>query len=145
MNLDLNLVVLLMGAVFVFFGIYIRMGNLKQVYWKSRRSVFGYIPLGLLFIMAGYYETASKQPFYIFYPYIALFVILVGLTLFVASRPPNFIKPDWIRWVEKYPNSIQKAMQAEVLDNTDWKSKLKSEADVDAWAKQLARKLPKKK
>jgi hypothetical protein len=145
MKLDLNFVVPLLGAAFVFIGIYIRMGNLKQVYWKSRKSIFGYIPLGLVFILAGYYEKASKLEPVFFYAYIALFAIVAGLTLFVAARPPDFIKPNWILWIEKHPNNIQKAMQAEVQENEDWKQKVISEVEVDAWAKQLARKLPKKK
>ena len=145
MNLDVNFVLPLMGAAFVFFGLYIRIGNLKQVYWKSRRSTFGYIPLGLVFVAAGFYDSASKQEPYLFYAYIALFVILIGLTIFMTARTPEFMKPAWIRWVEKYPKAIQKAMAVDVDVNDDWKKNVISETAVDAWAKQLSRKLPKKK
>jgi hypothetical protein len=145
MKLDINFVIPLMGVAFIFFGLYIRLGNLKQVYWKSRRSMFGYIPLGLIFLLAGYYDLASSQGPYIFYAYIALFVILGGHTVFLTARPPAFIKPDWIQWVEKHPINIQKAMQADVQENPDWKKNVTSETAVDAWAKQVGRKLPKKK
>lgn len=145
MNLDVNFVLPLMGAAFIFFGVYIRLGNLKQVYWKSRRSTFGYIPLGLVFIAAGFYERASKQPPSIFYPFIGLFVLLIALTVYLTARTPEFMKPPWIRWVEKYPKSIQKAMAVDVEVNDNWKQNVASEAAVDAWAKQLGKKLPKKK
>jgi len=145
MQLDVNYIVMVLGGVFVVVGFYIRMGNLKQVYWKSRRSMFGYIPLGLFFILAGYYNTASRQGPYIFYSYLVLFALLAGLTLFFSARPPDFIKPDWIRWIEKHPRSIQKAMLGEATENEEWKQKVVSETAVDAWAKQLARKLPRKK
>jgi hypothetical protein len=145
MTIDPNFVIPLMGAAFIFFGISIRLGNLKQVYWKSRRSIIGYIPLGIVFIAAGFYENASKQQPLIFYLYLALFVIMVGLTIYATARPPDFMKPAWVRWVEKYPRPVQKAMAAAVEDDDEWKKNVASQAAVDAWAKQLARKLPKKK
>ncbi|HTX79268.1 MAG TPA: hypothetical protein VMC62_06345, partial [Longilinea sp.] len=130
---------------FVLFGILIRLGNMKQVYWKSRRSMFGYIPLGLVFLLVGYYTSFSEQAAYVFYAYIAALVVLIVFTLYVSSRPPEFIKPTWIKWVEKYPNRIQKAMRIEADVDDEWKQRVTSEAAVDAWAKELARKLPKKK
>ncbi len=145
MTIDPNFVIPLMGAAFIFFGVYIRLGNLKQVYWKSRRSIIGYIPLGIVFIFAGFYERASRQPALIFYLYLALFVIMIGLTIYCTTRPPEFMKPTWVRWVEKYPRAVQKAMAATVEGGNDWKQNVVSEVAVDAWAKQLARKLPKKK
>jgi hypothetical protein len=146
MQFDFNFFIPLLGAAFVLAGIYIRMGYMKQVYWKSRRSMFGYIPLGLVFILVGYYNTFSSQAPYIFYGYIALLAIMVMFTLYVSSsRPPAFIVPEWIKWVEKYPKNIQKAMRIEADVDDEWKQYVTSEAGVDAWAKELARKLPKKK
>ena len=145
MNIDLNYAVPLLGLIFIFAGVIIRLGNLKQVYWKSHRSMVGYIPLGILFVVAGFYDFASKQGSVVFYAYIALLVIVVGLTLYFATRPPDFLKPAWIRWVEKYPKAVQKAMAVDVESNEQWKQNVNSETAVDAWAKQLARKIPKKK
>ncbi len=147
MKIDPNYAVSLLGFLFIIAGIIIRLGNLKQVYWKSKRSmvVVGYIPLGFLFIIAGLYESASKQGSLVFYAYIALLAVVVILTLYTVTRPPNFLKPDWVRWVEKYPKAVQKAMADDVEVNEQWKQNVASEAAVDAWAKQLNRKLQKKK
>ncbi len=146
MKIDTNFAVSILGFLFIIAGIVIRLGNLKQVYWKSKRSmvIVGYIPLGFLFIVAGLYESASKQGSLVFYAYIALLAIVVVTTLFIVTRPPNFLKPDWIRWIEKYPKSVQKAMADDVEVNDQWKQNVASEAAVDAWAKKLSRKLPKK-
>ncbi len=145
MNIDFTYVIPILGILFILAGILIRLGNLKQVYWRSSRSMVGYIPLGILFIVAGLYNTASSQGSLVFYAYIALLIIVVALTVYLAARPPNFLKPDWIRWIEKYPKAVQKAMAAEVEVNDQWKQNVASETAVDAWAKQLSRKLPKKK
>ncbi len=146
MKIDTNSAVSILGFLFILAGVFIRLGNLKQVYWKSKRSmvIVGYIPLGFLFIIAGLYEAASKQGSLVFYAYIALLAIVVILTLYIVTRPPNFLKPDWIRWIEKHPKAVQKAMAADVEINDAWKQNVASEAAVDAWAKQLSRKLPKK-
>ncbi|MCC7129494.1 MAG: hypothetical protein B6D39_07175 [Anaerolineae bacterium UTCFX2] len=145
MNIDPNLAVSVLGVLFVFVGVFIRLGNMKPVYWKSPRTMVGYIPLGILFILASIYDFVSKQGVYIFYAYIALIVIVAGLTIYITSRPPNFLKPTWIRWIEKHPRPIQKAMAADVGVNDQWQQNVISEAAVDAWAKQLSRKLPKNK
>ncbi len=147
MKIDTNYAVGLLGLIFIGVGVFIRLGNLKQVYWKSKRSmvIVGYIPLGILFIIAGLYESASKQGSTVFYAYIAVLVIVVVLTLYIVTRPPNFLKPDWIRWIEKYPKAVQKAMAEDVEINDQWKQNVASEVAVDAWAKQLGRKLAKKK
>lgn len=145
MNLDLNYALPVMGAIFVIVGVYFRLGNLKKVYWKSPRSVVGYIPLGLVFIAGGFTNWASQQSKPVYYAYLAVFIALAGITLYLTARPPEFIKPEWTRWVEKHPKSIQKAMAASVDDDDSWKSRVTSQAAVDAWARELARKLPKKK
>jgi len=140
MNLDLNFVIPLMGAVFVFIGLYIRLGNMKRVYWKSPRSMTSYIPLGLVFIASAYFDEMALQPKPIYYGYIALFGVLVLFTLWFSTSAPNFIKPKWIRWVEKQPQNIQKAMAAEAEGNTEWLANVTSEAAVEAWGKQITRK-----
>jgi len=143
--LDSNIFVPLLGAAFVLLGIYIHLGNLKQLYWKSRRSMFGYIPLGLVFILVGYYPSFANPGGYLFYGYIVVVAIMAVFTLYVTSRPPDFIKPTWIKWIEKHPKNVQKAMRLDVDVDDEWKQRVTSEAAVDAWAKELARKLPKKK
>ncbi len=146
MNIDLNYAISLLGIIFIGVGVFIRMGNLKQVYWRSKRGMVmvSYIPLGILFIVAGFYEAASRQGSLVFYAYIALLVVVVIATVYCAARPPDFLKPDWIRWLQKYPKTVQNAMAADVEVNEQWKENVASEAAVDAWAKKLSRKLPKK-
>jgi hypothetical protein len=145
LNLNLNYLISIMGGIFVLLGIFIRLGHMKQVYWKSPRSMVGYIPLGFVFALAGFYEPASKAAPTMFYAYLGLFAIVVGLTLYFAIRPPKFIKPAWVLWVEKHPHAVQKAMAADTENNENWKQNVTSEAAVNSWAKQLGRKLPKKK
>ena len=140
MTLDLDFVILLMGLAFIFFGLYMRLGNMKQVYWKSPRSVSSYIPLGLVFIAANYLDEMALQPRPLYYGYIAVFAALVGVTLWWSTRPPDFMKPDWVRWVEKQPSHIQKAMATEAEGNKDWLMNVTSETAVDNWAKQITRK-----
>lgn len=140
MNLDLDFVILLMGLAFIFIGLYIRLGNMKAVYWKSPRSMTSYIPLGLVFITANYLDEMALQPRPIYYAYIVLFAALVAVTLWWSTNAPDFIKPQWVRWVEKHPSHIQKAMAAEAEGNKDWLMNVTSETAVDNWARQITRK-----
>lgn len=140
MKLDLDFVILLMGLAFIFFGLYMRLGNMKQVYWKSPRSMSSYIPLGLVFIGANYLDEMALQPKPIYYGYIVLFGLVVVLTLWFSTNAPDFMKPNWVRWVEKQPSHIQKAMAAEAEGNKDWLTNVTSETAVENWAKQITRK-----
>jgi hypothetical protein len=143
--LNINIFIPLLGAIFVLAGIYIRMGNIKQLYWKTRRSMYGYIPLGLVFILVGYYPNFAVQARYLYYGYIVVLAVMVVFTLYVSTKPPEFMKPTWVKWIEKHPKNVQKAMRRDAEVDDEWKQRVNSEADVDAWAKELARKLPKKK
>jgi len=142
MKLDIDFAILVMGAAFVLLGVFIRLGNLKQVYWKSPRSMTSYIPLGLVFIGANYLDDLALQPRPVYYAAIAVFAVLVGLTLWFSTKAPDFMKPAWIRWVEKHPERVRKAMAEEAEGNKEWQANVVSEEAVDAWARQISRKAP---
>lgn len=142
---DVDFAITVMGAAFVLIGVFIRMGNLKQVYWKSPRSMTSYIPLGLVFMSASYLDDLALQPKPIYYTAIVIFAALVALTLWFSTKAPNFMKPQWTRWVEKNPERVRKLMAEEAEGNKEWKANVVSEEAVDAWARQINRKSVMKK
>jgi hypothetical protein len=144
-GLDQQFLLRLMGAGFALMGLGARIGVWKKWYWGTRGGAYTYLPLGILFILYTY-EADFKEnlrPYYFLY-----WVAIVAVAIFIlwwAARPPAFVKPKWVRWVEKYPNPVIQAMAAEVEAGKAWEENIKSEEAVDTWAKRLKAKPAKKK
>ncbi len=129
-----------LGIFFVLFGITIRLGYWKKMYFSSRGGIYGYVPMGLLFILYTYYEEVSaKSGNYLIYYYVVFGLLIVGILL-LSLRKPRWMKPAWVIWVEKYPEKVIKAMADDVKNNPEWEKNTVSEEAVDYWAKSLKHK-----
>ena len=132
------------GILFLALGLAARLSIWRGWFWKQQSMVYGYIPLGLLFVIFSFSDQVKAE---LGSNYIA-FQVLAGLILvmsvWLSARPPDFMKPPWVRWVEKHSKRVVEVMIQEVKDGEDWRGKIESEETVDAWARAIRRKLPKK-
>jgi hypothetical protein len=130
------------GIFFLSIGLAARLSVWRSWFWRQQRMVYGYIPLGLLFIVFSFNNQAKEG---LGSNYIA-FQVLAGLLLVIggwwSARPPDFIKPQWVRWVEKHSKRVIEVMVQQVKDGEEWDSKIESEKTVDAWARAIRKKLP---
>jgi hypothetical protein len=140
---DPKLLILAFGLIFSSLGIAARLGFWKKWYWQSRGSAYGYIPIGCLFILYSYYETLKIILGANNWLFPVLFGFLVALGIWWSVRPPLFIKPIWVRWIEKHPPNLVEAMKSAANQGTDWERHITSEAAVDDWARTI--KVPKKR
>jgi hypothetical protein len=136
---------LVIGGFFLIVGIIVRLGFWKDWYWKGLKLVYGYIPMGLLFIFV-YFKPQISQIIKseIFNYYLPIAILLIMSALF-SSRTPGFIKPKWVNWIESHPKRVVDRMVADVKSGVDWVSKVKDKKSIDAWARQIISKLPKKR
>lgn len=132
------------GIFFLAVGLAARLSVWKGWFWRQQRMVYGYIPLGLLFIIFSFNDQAKA---WLGSNYL-LFQILAGLMLVVgawwSARPPRFVKPPWVHWVEAHPKRVVEAMIQAVKDGEEWGRKVESQEAVEAWARALKKKLPKR-
>jgi hypothetical protein len=144
-GLDQQFLLRLMGAGFALMGLGARIGVWKKWYWGTRGGAYTYFPLGVLFILYTYdaYFKEALGPYYFLY-WVAIIAVAI-LILWWAARPPTFVKPKWVRWVEKYPKHVIQAMADEVEAGKAWEENITSEEAVDTWAKGLKAKPHKKK
>ncbi len=144
-GIDPSDLIIIIGVGFILLGIAARMGYWKKWYWGTRGGAYAYLPAGLVFILYTYdgYFKESLGSYYFLY-WVAI-ILLVGCCIWWAIRPPAFIKPDWVRWIEKHPRQVKNAMAAEVEAGKAWEDYIISEDAVDQWAKSLKGKPPKKK
>lgn len=141
---DQQVLLRLLGVGFALMGFGARVGAWKKWYWGSRVGAYAYLPMGILFILFTYDDAFKRNlgPYYFLY-WVAIIVIALLILLWMA-RPPGFIKPKWIRWIEKHPQGVIDAMAAEVEGGKAWEEKVVSEEAVDRWARKLKAKTRKK-
>ncbi len=136
-NLDTGLLMQAFGLIFIGLGVAARIGYWKKWFWQVRSSIYGYIPFGCIFILSSFNEALKKAfapnewIIFIFYG------VLLAIGIWFSARPPLFIKPIWVRWIDKYPENIIEAMRSAAKEDPDWESHIKSEETVDVWAKSL--------
>lgn len=135
--MDNNWIIRGLGLFFVLLAIAIRSGHFKRIYWRSKGGIYGYLPMGLLFLWYSYFDLITalfKQMVFIYY---AVFGILILLTLLLALRTPQWAKPEWIKWVEKYPAHIRKKMAEVAKDDPEWEAHAKDEDSFKKWVRTL--------
>jgi drug/metabolite transporter superfamily protein YnfA len=125
------------GACFIIAGLAARLGLWKKWYWRTRGAIYGYIPLGLLFILYAFSTLAEERLGSTYVAYQGVGVLLIVLGLWWSVRPPALVKPSWVRWVEEYPESVREAMVRAVEEGEEWESHVESREAVDAWARGL--------
>ena len=124
------------GSVFFALGVTARLGLWKGWYWNSRKSAYGYIPVGLAFLTYNWRPEieaffGSEVAFYV------IFVLLFIVGGWWSLSPPNFVKPFWIRWIEEQPHEVQEAMHKQVKNDEEWRSRVTSRRAVEQWARSI--------
>jgi hypothetical protein len=102
-NFDTQLLLQAFGFIFIGIGVVARLGMWKQWYWRSKTSVYGYIPLGLIFLLVSYHDLAQERLGLNFWIYQAGYAVPILLAVWWVARTPAFVKPNWVRWIEAYP------------------------------------------
>nr|MBC7243816.1 hypothetical protein [Chloroflexota bacterium] len=137
LGIDPQFLLRFFGVVFTALGVAARLGLWKNWYWRSRGTAYGYIPLGLLFLVYSFHSTVEARlgSYYILYQ--GLFVLLILCGLWWTVQPPSFIKPAWVRWVEAYPKEIYDAMMKAVEQGEKWEPHVASPEKLENWVKSL--------
>jgi len=134
--MDTTIYIRFLGVFFIVVGILVRFGIWKSWYWRSRGGAYAYVPMGMVLILYTYIQDIKIMGGYIYYGYIAIFLILIALTVYFSLKPPGWVIPKWVKWVEKHPKTVVKAMKDAAFDgDLDWKGNVDDEESVDKLAK----------
>jgi hypothetical protein len=142
-NIDTPHLLQVLGIIFIGIGIVARLGIWKKWYWRSRGMVYSYIPVGVLFLLYGFNDLARERLGTFFWIYQVGYAIPVIIAIWWMIRLPSFVKPDWVRWVEAYPEQTFQAMQTAAQGDPKWERHVASEKKVAEWVKTLEKGKPK--
>ncbi len=134
-SLDSPLFFAALGVFFLTASVFGITGKWKRWYWTSRKSVYLYLPIGVLFLLAtlGFWVKTGILSTVLQGAEIAL----LGIAIWWVTSPPAFLKPAWIRTIESHPKSIYDAMAAAVKKGEEWHPKVQDPKSLDKWIRAL--------
>lgn len=139
LKLDSQAFMIVLGSVFLIIGIAGITGKYQNWYWQSRRAIYAYPPIGILFLLValeqGIVDPAWKQILRI--SEIAVF----GVVLWWVLYPPKFLQPEWVRRIEQHPVEVYYAMRNEVKQGVDWRSRIKDPSSLELWINSVEKKV----
>jgi hypothetical protein len=134
-RLDVDLTLTALGIGLMAFGLYVHFGKWKDWYWKTRGGVYGYVPLGLMLVVeSNYKRLIPDAPRYVSLTVLALLALLA---IYLTIKQPDWVKPNWVRWLESQPKRVRQAMQEDALLDKNWTQHTTSQEAVELWAKEL--------
>ena len=135
--LDSPIFLVILGSLFIAAAILGMTGRWKRWYWTSRKLVYLYLPIGALFYMATLGTWVKGAPLSTILQGIE--IILLGIAVWWVTRPPDFIKPLWIRTIEARPKAVYDAMAAAVKKGDEWHSKVQDPKALEQWIRAIER------
>ena len=135
-----------MAVTFLTWGILARLGYLRASYTLKghpviapRSLVYGLIPLGLGagLLAIGPLLPEEIRPNLVSYGLGPLWI----LTLILAIWQPWWLKPAWLRWLEKEHGDILGILWKEVRkEGHAWERRVQTQEQLEAWVTEVRRK-----
>ncbi len=151
MNIDDFIIFLFLGVLgFLFFllGILLRLGHWRWIFAMKGHSVLTpsslalvFVPIGLLTMFLGFVPMLPLSKEIRLNLGIYLFIPLVVVTFISAILQPNWLKPIWLRWLEKEHGDIIHLLWEDVReDRWGWERRVKTQKDLETWVNEVRRK-----
>ena len=133
---------LILGLFFFTAGAAGISGRWKRWYWTSRRMVFIYLPIGILFFLVAGGQSVSDPTGTNILRVVEFIVMGVGIWWLV--RPPKILISGWIQKIEEQPRSVYQAMVAAVKKGEAWRERVNDPQALDLWIKSIQKSSPRK-
>lgn len=130
-------------------GLAARFGAMKRAYITRgipgvypRNTVYALIPLGIFFLYLGVVALIVGEQWPENTLYFAGAVGLLGLILLSLIWQPGWLKPYWLQWLEEHYGHVLEEIfeEARQMGAYEWEAQVRTQADLEQWADQVARK-----
>jgi len=139
----------IVGLVLFGLGLAARLGYLKRMFIReratgaySRNTAYALMPAGLfllsfypIFLWKGDRPLDDKSSLFVL-------AVLFVLPLMTLVWQPVWLKPAWLQWLEaNYKPVLEKMFKkARQMGPSQWEAQVKTQADLEQWADNIARK-----
>lgn len=137
-----------LGVLFLGVGIMIRLGLWRSIcavkgypVYMPRALIFVFIPMGFAALSIGLVPLLPIQPEnrgdVITYATIPLLIA----TYILAMWQPWWLKPAWLRWLEKEHGDILEILWEDVREDPwGWERRVRTREDLEEWVAEVRRK-----
>jgi hypothetical protein len=136
----------IVGITFLAAGILVRMGKYRGWYlhkgdplYSPKEFVYVCIPFGLTVLSMGIASLPPSDEIRqtLFWGITFPLGISVAVLLF---WPPDWIKPAWVRWLEKNHKDILLLLLENARQTPDWEQRVATQAGLETWVAEVRRK-----
>jgi hypothetical protein len=134
-KIDGNTLLPVFGAAFILawgMGVF---WNWRSWYWRSPRAIYGYLPIGLLFILAAFEEQILTLAGINMWVLRGAYFLLIAAAVWWTVRPPAVIKPWWAKELDARPKKTYSALRAATRQDKHWADHFKDRDTLLAWVK----------
>jgi len=142
---------LFLGIFLLIYGIRLRMGYHKTWYMKSwvraGSNIYMFIPGGLMALLwglAGIFRLvfSDDRIFIINRCLLGLGILSLVVGVIISFLRPSFIKPNWLRWLEKNHGDILHHLrkEANIMGYPHWENLTSTQAGLEAWVNEVRHK-----
>jgi hypothetical protein len=134
------------AAIFLTWGILVRIGYLRTSYAVRGNPVFAppallhsltFLGLAMGFLAVIPFVPKETRPDLVDYVIIPLWI----LTLVLAIWQPRWLKPKWLRWLEREHGDIIEVLWKEVREEGhSWGRRVRTQEELEAWVAEVRRK-----
>ena len=142
-NFNTQLLLQAFGFIFIGLGVIVRLGTWKKWYWRSKTTIYSYIPIGLIFLLVSFQDQAKEQLGTNYWIYQAGYAIPVAVAIWWVARTPAFVKPDWVKWIGGISPKYLPGDAGGCSGRPRMECHVTSQKEVEAWAKSLEMRKPK--
>ncbi len=144
---SVGLIIIIIGTAFLLFGILVRSGRYKRWYLykgdpalSPKELAYVYEPFGLATLVMGTAMVlpASHESKQAVFLWICLPLLIAACLLLFWL--PDWIKPAWVRWLEKNHEGILLLLLEDARETPDWERRVATQAGLEAWVAEVRRK-----
>jgi hypothetical protein len=138
------LILIMPGIFLILFGVHLLRGGRKDIYMATHifaGRIYAVIPWGIVLLMwaAGGLLSESPDVQWFFFEVGLGFAALGGIFYIFQ---PSFLKPAWLKWLEREHGDIMPILQQEAnaMESGVWEERVKTQAGLEAWVAEVRRK-----
>lgn len=136
------------GLLALILGVLTRLGYYRSIYsfkggsvYTPRGFIFAFIPLGIGMIVFAILVILPPPKPDEFDPVLYLLGPLLIISYILAMWQPWWLKPKWLRWLEKEHGDIIEILWEEVRkDKWGWERRTRTQEGLEAWVNEMRQK-----
>lgn len=134
-----------LGVIFIILGITGMTGIYKKWYWTGPNRIYGYLPFGLLLILASIEDQIKTWLGENSWVLLVAYFLILGFGMWGFIKPLKCFKPAWIKRIEQEPKFVFEDMAISAKKSQEWRAKVSSVETLNIWIKEIHKKHPHQK